>query len=198
MKWYWLFVHLLRSRGKALVLSESELPLKCAPRWNVRIEPDVIIEPGTSFGNNVLVRHHAILGYNCSIGSFTEIGHHVKIGRGVRVHSHCFISEFTKILDGAWLGPGVRILNTLHPLCPDAKACLEEDSYCRIWERVIIGAAVTLMPGVNIGAGAVIGAGALVLEDVPSGEVWAGHPAKFIKRREDLRCRTGRRRNPYG
>lgn len=53
-----------------------------------------------------------------------------------------------------------------------------------IGQYVVIFAGAILCPGVTIGDGAIIGAGAVVTKDVPAWEIWAGNPAKFIKRRE--------------
>lgn len=53
-----------------------------------------------------------------------------------------------------------------------------------IGEYVVIFAGAILTPGITIGNGAIIGAGAVVTKDVPAWEIWAGNPARFIKRRE--------------
>jgi acetyltransferase-like isoleucine patch superfamily enzyme len=58
-----------------------------------------------------------------------------------------------------------------------------------IGRYVVIFANATICPGVTIGDGAVIGAGAVVTQDVPPMEIWAGVPAKLIRRRnlDDIR-----------
>ncbi len=60
-----------------------------------------------------------------------------------------------------------------------------------------IGANSTILPGVEIGEAALIGAGSVVVDDVPSGAVVAGNPARVIKSVEDLVCRTGLVERPY-
>lgn len=56
-----------------------------------------------------------------------------------------------------------------------------------IGEFVVIFAGAVIAPGVTIGDGAIVAAGAVVTKDVPAWEVWAGNPARFIKRREVAR-----------
>lgn len=57
----------------------------------------------------------------------------------------------------------------------------------KIGNRCFIGCRSLIMPGVTIGDGSVIGAASLVTKNVPSGEVWAGHPARFMMTIEDYR-----------
>ena len=52
-----------------------------------------------------------------------------------------------------------------------------------IGQQVFIGAGVIICKSVTIGEGAIIGAGSIVTKDIPAGEIWAGNPARFIKKR---------------
>jgi UDP-2-acetamido-3-amino-2,3-dideoxy-glucuronate N-acetyltransferase len=60
-----------------------------------------------------------------------------------------------------------------------------------------VGANVTLLPGVEVGEGALIGAGSVVAENVAPGAVAAGNPARTVKRIEDLTCWPGHFERPY-
>ena len=60
-----------------------------------------------------------------------------------------------------------------------------------------IGANATMLPGVEIGAGALVGAGAVVVHDVPAGQVVVGNPARVVKAVADLRCEPGYFERPY-
>jgi acetyltransferase-like isoleucine patch superfamily enzyme len=64
-------------------------------------------------------------------------------------------------------------------------------------DDVAIGGNATILPGVKIGAGSLIGAGAVVHRDVPPGVVAAGSPAKVIKKIEELTCHAGLYERPY-
>ncbi|HKC62738.1 MAG TPA: acyltransferase, partial [Pyrinomonadaceae bacterium] len=106
------------------------------------------------------------------------IEHHVKIGNGVRIHSNAFIPEFSIIEDQAWIGPNVVFTNALYPLSANAKATLKGP---HIMTSAKIGANSTLLPGVHVGRNALVGAGAVVVNDVPDGKVVVGNPAHVIK-----------------
>lgn len=120
----------------------------------------------------------AILGSGVSIGTFSEVGNNVSIGDGTRVGAHCFIPEGVTIGKNCFIGPRVTFTNDRYPPSPKEK-----------WEKTVVedgaalGAAVTVLCGVTIGAGAMIGCGSVVTKSVPSGETWAGVPARKISKR---------------
>jgi acetyltransferase-like isoleucine patch superfamily enzyme len=137
---------------------------------------------GLATGHGTLIREGTTLGDHVSIGSHSVLEHHVTVGDGVRIHSSCFVPEFTVLEDGAWLGPGVRITNARYPNRPDTKANLEGVTVAR---GAVIGAAAVLLPGIRIGEGALVGAGAVVVHDVPDGAVVVGNPARTVDRAAD-------------
>lgn len=129
-------------------------------------------------GNKVNIRESNEIGDNVSIGTLSVIEHHVRIGNGVRMHSQVFVPEFTVIEDGAWLGPNVVITNAKYPLSPRVKETLAGPV---VKKGAKIGANATILPGLVIGENAFVGAGAVVVKDVPDNAVVAGNPAKLIK-----------------
>ena len=137
-----------------------------------------------STGHGALIREGTVVGDRVSIGSHSVLEHHVTIGDRVRIHSDCFIPEFTVVEEGAWIGPGVRITNARYPNRPDTKSNLEGVTIAR---DAVIGAAVVLLPGIRVGSGATVGAGAVVLRDVPDGVVVVGNPARPIRDTEASR-----------
>lgn len=128
-------------------------------------------------GHGVLVREENRIGDDVSIGSHSVIEHHVTIGDRVRIHSNAFIPEFSVIEDDAWIGPNAVLTNAKYPRSPDAKRNLRGPLVAR---GAKVGANVTLLPGVVIGSDALIGAGSVVIDDVPDGAVVAGNPARVI------------------
>lgn len=145
-------------------------------------------------GHNVMIRELNEIGDDVSVGTATVIEHHVKIGNRVRIHSQAFIPEFTILEDECWIGPNVVITNALHPLCPKAKECLRGP---RIHRGAKVGANATLLPDIDIGEFSLIGAGAVVVKDVPPYKVVAGNPAKVIKDVRELECPYGLIDKPY-
>lgn len=151
-----------------------------------RIAPDVVL------GAEVTI--HAFVNlYGCRIGDHTKIGTFVEIqknatiGSCCKISSHTFICEGVSIGDEVFVGHNVTFINDRYPRAANDDGSLQTE---RDWQvtptvvgnRVSIGSSVTVMCGVRIGEGAVIGAGSVVLADVPAGEVWAGNPARFIKK----------------
>ena len=134
-------------------------------------------------GHGVMVREDNEIGDNVSIGTQSIVEHHVFIGDGVRIHSQVFVPEYSRLEAGCWLGPNVVLTNARYPRSPDVKDQLVGPT---IQAGAKIGANTTLLPGVVIGRNALVGAGSVVVKDVPDGAVVAGNPARFIKWMKDL------------
>jgi acetyltransferase-like isoleucine patch superfamily enzyme len=105
------------------------------------------------------------------------IEHHIQIGDGVRIHTNAFIPEFSRLEAGAWVGPNAVFTNARYPLSTDVKENLKGP---HLLEGAMIGANSTLLPGIVIGRKALVGAGSVVVRDVPDGAVVVGNPARII------------------
>lgn len=149
---------------------------------------------GFQTGHGAMLREDSLIGDNVSIGSHSVIEHHVSIGNGVRIHSQAFIPEYTILEDGCWIGPRVAFTNVFHPLCPKAKVCLKG---AIVRKGAKMGANATILPDLEIGENAFVGAGAVVIENVPAGAVVVGNPARVIKGVTDLTCAYGLVGHPY-
>jgi acetyltransferase-like isoleucine patch superfamily enzyme len=134
-------------------------------------------------GNKVNIRESNRIGDDVSIGTLSVIEHHVEIGDKVRIHTQVFIPEFSILEDGCWIGPNVVFTNAKYPLAPGVKDSLKGPV---IRKGAKIGANTTLLPGVVVGENALVGAGSVVVKDVPAGAVVVGNPARVIRRVADL------------
>jgi acetyltransferase-like isoleucine patch superfamily enzyme len=128
-------------------------------------------------GHGALVREENVIGDDVSIGSGSIVEHHVRIGNRVRLHSHVFVPEFTVLEDDCWLGPNVVLTNARYPRSLRVK---EQLAGPHVERGARLGANVTVLPGVRIGAEALVGAGAVVTKDVPPRAVVVGNPARVI------------------
>ncbi len=161
---------------------------------NALIRSHSVIYAGCRIGDNfrtghgVMVRENNRIGDNVSIGTHSVIERDSVIGSGVRIHSSVFIPEYTEIKDNAWIGPGVVMTNADFPLGRRTKELLKGPV---IEESAKIGANATILPGVRIGKGSLVGAGSVVTRDVPAGSVVAGNPAKVMKSVSELRYPDG-------
>ena len=155
------------------------------------IRSHTVIYAGNVIGNHLQTGHGALLrecntiGDYVSIGSHTVIEHHVVMEDHVRVHSQAFVPEYTVLKEGCWIGPRVVLTNAPHPLCPEVSRCIKGPT---IESGAKIGANATVMPAVTIGRNALVGAGAVVTDDVPPGAVVVGNPARVIKDMSALTC----------
>lgn len=134
-------------------------------------------------GNKANIRELNDIGNNVSIGTLSVVEHHVKIEDNVRIHTQVFIPEFSTLKKDAWVGPNVVFTNAPYPKSKNVK---DELIGPTLHENAIIGANSTLLPGIHIGKDAMVGAGSVVTKNVGEGDVVAGNPAKFIKKKSEL------------
>jgi len=147
-------------------------------------------------GDNARIREKNRIGNYVSVGSGSIIERECEIMDSVRIHSDCFIPEYTLIKDNAWIGPGVIMTNVLHPPCPAFKkhAPITGKKCCHgpiVDKNAVIGAGAVILPGIVVGENSLVGAGSVVTKDVPPDYLVAGNPAKVIKKIEDIDCPLG-------
>lgn len=113
---------------------------------------------------------------------YTDCGKNIHLGKHVFLNSGCTFQDQGGIYigDGALIGHHATITTLNHDLDPDRRGDLHPQSV-HIGRRVWFGSNVTVLPGVTIGDGAIIAAGAVVTRDVPANAVAAGVPAKVVK-----------------
>jgi acetyltransferase-like isoleucine patch superfamily enzyme len=153
-----------------------------------------LIAPDVKLGSNVRIYGFVNL-YGCSIdddskiGTFVEIQKGVSIGKRCKISSHTFVCEGVTIEDEVFIGHGVMFTNDLYPRATTDSGGLqtEADWHVRptvIKRRASIGSGATLLCGITIGEGAIVGAGSVVTRDVPPNTIVAGNPAR-VRRRVD-------------
>lgn len=135
--------------------------------------------------------------YGCSIdegsriGAFVEIQKGVTIGKNCKISSHSFICEGVHIGDNIFIGHNVTFINDKFPRATNEDGSLQTADDWKCIETIIeegasIGSSATILCGLRIGKGSIVGAGSVVTKDVPRNAIVAGNPAKIIKYVENI------------
>ncbi len=129
------------------------------------------------------------IGDNTKVGTFVEIQKGVKIGKNCKISSHSFICEGVIIQDNIFVGHNVTFVNDPFPKATSTDGSLQTDADWSVVATVVetdasIGSGTTVLCGVTIGRGSMVGAGAVVTRNIPPNEIWVGNPAQFLRRIE--------------
>jgi len=150
------------------------------------------VESNVRLGSGVIIFHPELVNlYGCRIGDGTRIGTFVEIqknaliGKNCKISSHSFICEGVEIEDEVFIGHGVKFINDLYPHATTAEGNLQGEADWKVVRTVVrarasIGTNATILPNVTIGRGAMIGAAAVVVANVPDHAVVIGVPGRVI------------------
>src|SRR6478736_749793 len=138
----------------------SAIPLLDMKGIKARIEPGAIIRDQVEIGDNAVIMMGASINIGSVIGEGTMIDMNVVLGGRATVGKNCHI------------GAGTVLAGVIEP--PSAKPVVVEDD-------VLIGANAVVLEGITIGKGAIVAAGAVVIDDVPPYTVVGGTPARKLK-----------------
>ena len=125
--------------------------------------------------------YECTLGDNCFVGPFVEIQRGVRIGSGTKVQSHAFICEMVTIGADCVVSHGVVFVNDPFAIGGPARGRRELWKATHVGDRVAIGSNATILP-VSICSDVVIGAGAVVSRDITQAGIYAGNPARLLRR----------------
>jgi acetyltransferase-like isoleucine patch superfamily enzyme len=151
-----------------------------------KIAPNVILGANVQL-NDFINLYGCRIGDNTKIGPFVEVQKGAAIGRNCKIQSHSFICEGVSIEDEVFIGHGVMFINDRYPRAASAAGALQTEADWQVVPTVVkrgasIGSNVTILCGVTVGEGAIVGAGSVVVRDVPAGVTVAGNPAKVIRK----------------
>ena len=131
---------------------------------------DARIEPGAIIRDKVIIEPRAVI----MMGAVINIG--AKIGEGTMIDMNAVLGGRATVGKNCHIGAGTVLAGVIEP--PSADPVVIEDN-------VVIGANAVVLEGVRVGANSVVAAGAVVTENVPSGVMVAGMPARIIKTIDD-------------
>jgi acetyltransferase-like isoleucine patch superfamily enzyme len=154
------------------------------------IAPDVQIGEGARIFDFVNL-YGCTIGRGSKVGAFVEIKKGARIGDNCKISSHTFVCEGVTIEDNVFVGHNVTFVNDLYPKATrdDGSLQTEDDWACittRVCKGASIGSSATLLCGITVGEGALVGAGSVVTKDVPAGAVVAGNPARILRLSQHL------------
>jgi UDP-2-acetamido-3-amino-2,3-dideoxy-glucuronate N-acetyltransferase len=147
------------------------------------IHPSAIVEAGTTVGAHTKVWAFAHIlpgasvGSDCNICDQVFIENDVIVGDRVTIKSGVQLWDGTRIEDDVFVGPNATFCNDLYP-----RSSQRPTEFLKVVVRrsASIGANATLLPGIEIGIGAMVGAGAVVTQSVPARATVAGNPARIV------------------
>ena len=146
------------------------------------IHPSAIIDAGASIGDGARIWHHchvmggARIGQNVMLGQGCFVGSDVTIGDGSRIQNHVSVFEGVELEADVFVGPSATFTNVLRP-----RAFLKQEFSRTVVRRgATIGANATVLPGLEIGAFAFVGAATLVRENVAPHALVVGVPGRQI------------------
>jgi acetyltransferase-like isoleucine patch superfamily enzyme len=149
-----------------------------------RIQHSGVVD--VTFGENVTIvqpvnLYGCVIGDGTFVGPFVEIQKGVNVGRRCKIQSHAFICDLVTIGDDCFISHGAMFINDLFVNgCP---AGGDHDLWrpTKLGNRVSIGTNATVLP-VTICDDVAIGAGAVVTKDISVPGIYAGNPARLIRR----------------
>ena len=148
------------------------------------IHETAIVDQGAQIGDDSRVWHWvhvcggAQIGRGCSLGQNVFVGNRVVIGDNVKIQNNVSVYDDVTLEDGVFCGPSMVFTNVYNP-----RARVERKSEYRptlVREGATLGANCTIVCGVTIGAHAFVGAGSVIIRDVPDHALMVGNPARQV------------------
>ena len=152
---------------------ETHIGDRARIRAGSTIYHDVRIGDDLQTGHNVLIREGTRIGNDTLVGTGVVIDGKSTIGSKVSLQTRCYVPPYTTIHDEVFIGPHAVLTNDEHPV--RQTGTLQGPTVHR---GVTIGANATVLPGIEIGRGAFVAAGAVATSDVPPNTLAVGVPAR--------------------
>ncbi|MDA3833311.1 MAG: Gfo/Idh/MocA family oxidoreductase [Spirochaetales bacterium] len=142
------------------------------------VDDNVEIGTGTKIWHFSHVLSGSKIGQQCNIGQNTVIGPNVEVGNGCKIQNNVSVYEGVTLEDNVFCGPSMVFTNIMNPRA----AISRKNEFCKTLVRtgVTFGANCTVVGNIEIGEYAFVGAGAVVIKDVPAYALMVGNPARQI------------------
>ena len=136
------------------------------------------IGAGSRIWQYVVILPDAIIGVDCNICSHCLIENDVVVGDRVTVKSGVQLWDGLRVGNDVFIGPNATFTNDRRPRSGKRDFDLMETV---LEDGCSVGAGAVLLPGIRVGARAMVGAGAVVIRDVPDGATVVGNPARIVE-----------------
>lgn len=151
---------------------------------SAEVAPSARIGDGTAIWNEAQVREGARIGRDCVLGKGVFIDLDVVLGDRCKVQNRASLFRGLTLEDGVFVGPHAVFANDRFPraINPDGSRKSDDDwevGPTLVKEGASVGAGAVVLPGLTIGAWALVAAGAVVTGDVPDHAIVRGNPARF-------------------
>lgn len=172
-------------------------PRPCRIGQHAVIRSHSVIYAGATIGDDFACGHHvsiregSTIGKNVQVGTLSDLQGELSIGDHARLHSNVFVAQRSTIEDLVWIFPHAVLTNDPHP---PSDTCTQGPTIRRF---AVVAAHATIMPALEIGEGALVGAMSLVRSDVPPAAVVVGVPGKVVATTSDISCRRDRLEHVY-
>ncbi len=149
------------------------------------VSTDAQIGEGTRVWNEAQVREGATIGNDCTLGKSVYIDTGVVVGDRVKIQNGASLFRGVTVESAVYIGPHVSFTNDRYPRAVNAEGAPKTDDDWELERTLVregasIGAGAIILPGLTIGAWAVVGAGTIVTRDVPDQALVTGNPAEIV------------------
>jgi len=171
-------------QGKKIFLNTSDTSNRTSVNSDFFAHPSAIIEKDATIGRETHVWHFSKIMSGAKIGRNCNIGQNVVVDRGVTIGNRCKIQNNVSVYkgvtleDGVFCGPSMVFTNVFNPRAEIVK--MDQVRQTLVKKGATIGANATIVCGITIGRYAFIGAGAVVIENVPDFALIVGNPGQQI------------------
>ena len=160
------------------------------------VAPDAQLGVGTRVWHHAQVREGARIGRECNVGKGVYVGAGVVIGDRCKIENNASLFEGLTLEEGVFVGPHVVFTNDRRPRATNPDGTLQTADDWELGRTTVrrgasIGAGAIVLPGLEIGRYAMVGAGSVVTRDLPPHELVVGNPVRHI----GWICACGRERS---
>jgi acetyltransferase-like isoleucine patch superfamily enzyme len=170
--------------GRRSTAAREELP-RLVVGDGCSILAGAVVFAGTTLGAGVIVGDQACIRERCELGDDVVVGrgshveNHVVVGARTKIQANAYVTAYSNVEEDVFIAPCVVTTNDNFMGRTEERHALRRGPTIRRGAR--IGGGAVLLPGIEIGEEAFVGAGAVVLQDVPPRAVMVGNPARKIR-----------------